>query len=445
MWRISVACVVACLAIGGRPALAADPGAVGPYAVGHTSFTVVDPSRDATSPFGGRPIYISVWYPADARDVDGARSAEYPLDPFYQRWPVSHSADWEQGGMTPAYEQVLPSMRGPFPLVVASPGFGGRYFALLFYGLRLASHGFVVAAVQHYHDGSPYDIEPGDSIDTAMYNRPLDLSFAIDKLLERNNQPGDVLDYSMRPHQIAALGHSLGGYAAMVLAGGDDVACGSPEDPLQDTCLPARAAVPDGRIRAIVPLDGSSQLLHFTELRRIDVPSMAVGEAWDQVGDWQARQHLGISGHPSYRADVLNSLHTSFALGCSVAPVLYSLKLITLAQRDRNLSTPQCTTALPQLEVNRLASKYAIAFLKTHLARVRGYEHILTPGWALAREPDVEFFVTEKRSGRHVTDDWPDESYYFEHQPSCQHEHGRPRAPTPFGPWRPRGDERMDR
>ena len=39
-----------------------DPGAVGLYAVAHTSFVVVDASRDTSSTFGGRPIGVNVWY-----------------------------------------------------------------------------------------------------------------------------------------------------------------------------------------------------------------------------------------------------------------------------------------------------------------------------------------------------------------------------------------------
>lgn len=259
-----------------------DPGASGPYAVGHTSFTIVDSTRDAASPFGGRPIFVNVWYPADASGITGSTpDAAYPLDPFYGLWPVSRSWQWEQFGTAPAYEGVSVSSSKPFPLVVASPGLGTRYFGLLYYGQRLASHGFVVALAQHYHDGYGSDPEPGDPIDTAMLNRPIDVSRMIDSLLATNEDSGSLLFESLQPDRIAAIGHSLGGYAAMVLAGGDDVVCGSPADPLADTCVPAYTSAPDRRIKAIVPLDGSSQLLRFAELARITVPSMAIGEAWD--------------------------------------------------------------------------------------------------------------------------------------------------------------------
>ena len=203
----------------------------------------------------------------------------------------------------------------------------------------------------------------------------------------------------------------------MVLAGGDDVVCGSGADPLADTCVPANTAAPDPRITAIVPLDGSSQFLRFAELGRITVPSLAVGEAWEQVQDWQARQHAALSAQPNYRADVRNSVHASFGGNCAAARVLFSFRVISETQFKRNMAAPQCSTALPQIEVNRLAAKYAIAFLKTHLAGETGYQHMLTPGWALTREADIEFFVTEKREGESPDEEWPGYFWYFPHQP----------------------------
>jgi hypothetical protein len=69
---------------------------------------------------------------------------------------------------------------------------------------------------------------------------------------------------------------------------------------------------------------------------------------------------------------------------------------------------------LSQREVNRLAAKYAIAFLKTHLVGETGYQHMLTPGWARTREPNIEFFVTEPRNATSLGED-PSTFRYFLH------------------------------
>jgi len=54
------------------------------------------------------------------------------------------------------------------------------------------------------------------------------------------------------------------------------------------------ASAPDPRIKAIVTLDGSNQVLHFAELTRVQVPALGIGEEWNAVMDWQARQHAAF-------------------------------------------------------------------------------------------------------------------------------------------------------
>ena len=72
---------------------------------------------------------------------------------------------------------------------------------------------------------------------------------------------------------------------------------------------------------------------------------------------------------------------------------------------------------IPSNVAHQLAYKYMVAFLNTNLVGQRGYQSMLTPGWALTREQNVEFFVTEKRSSNSITDDWPSLFVYFPHQP----------------------------
>ena len=104
----------------------------------------------------------------------------------------------------------------------------------------------------------------------------------------------------------------------MVLAGGDDSVCEELADvgfgpPPESTCAPS---YPDPRIKAILPLDGSGWILRFDELARIKVPSIGIGQEWTQVQDWHTREHAAIQGHPSYRVDIFNTNHYSFADVC---------------------------------------------------------------------------------------------------------------------------------
>ena len=411
MRMIGTLCVVAigaALTVStGQAESSRDPGAPGPYAVGHISLLLNDPSRDQQSPYHGRPIYVSLFYPADWAAITASDpEALYPLDPVAGRWPMSRSSDWERYGLDRAYEGVPVARDRPFPLVMYSPGWTNPYFSGLFASTRLASHGFVVAALTHYADGA-YPWDPWPALHVALVNRPRDLSFALSAILAMNDEPGTLLSEGIRADQVAAAGHSLGGYAALVLAGGDDLVCDRPANEPRGLPIPPEtcvASLPDPRIKATVSFDGSSQVLWFYELARVSVPAIVVGQAWENVGAWHAREHAAISAEPNYRVDVNRALHPSFTTFCENARVLGDLGALTPTQVANRLGQPQCTTALPALEVQRLATKYAIAFLETHLAGEVGLQHILTPGWAITSEQNVELFVTE-RTNAHATEE----------------------------------------
>jgi len=410
---------------------AADLARMGPYAIGHTNVMLYDTSRpggrDGFPEFAttGRPIPVSIWYPVDPSTVAGKNSnAEYPLDVLYGIAPPSTSADWEAYGIDPAFEGPAPSKAKPFPLVIVSPGWGAWNWIHSSIGTRLASHGFVVAVPYHFGDQAwPWE-PPYDSLAEASYNRPIDVSFALTDLLRRNSTRGDLFYGVMKPDQIAAAGWSLGGYASMVLAGGDDSVCDL--IPNEDwaletppwTCVPAK---PDPRIKAIVPLDGSNQLLHFSELARVKVPAMGMGEEWDMLAldppfvSWQARQHAAFSGKPAYRVDLYGSIHQTFSDFCEAGHLFIDLP-VDPGFGDWILSTFCGPEYIASPLAHQLTNKYMLAFLKTHLAGERGYQDMLTPGWAVSKEQVIEFFVTEKRNPNSVDEDWPGLFVYFPHQ-----------------------------
>jgi predicted dienelactone hydrolase len=415
-----------------------DPGELGRYAVGFTQFQVVDTTRNTTSQFGGRPIPAYVFYPVDAATVSGRDHGDAVIDydPIYhcygttppQRYPncstakVSHSPDWEAFGLPPIFQDVPSSNDKPFPLVVFSPGWGGAitlYTAIL---TRLASHGIAVAITYHFLDGRfAWDCSGTpcvkDSLGRAMFNRPRDMSFMLTAILDRNDISGavcrsanpGVLCGSVRPDLVAASGHSLGGYAALTMAGGDDEVCDNTTstDPMPVVCNVIGRTDPDPRIKALVLLDSSNAALHFSEMESITLPSMALGQSFEKVGALQARQHVAMSGHPNYRADVVGAVHGSFTSACIGARVANKVGALSDTALQTYLNTTiECTAAvLDQREVNRLSAQYAVAFLKTHLAREANYQPILTPGWAITREINIRFFVTEPKSPTSLGED----------------------------------------
>ena len=454
---VVVALAVPVSAIGQSPP---DPGSVGPYAIGHTSFRTIDTRPDPSGLRVDRPIGVSVWYPADHpidfTPPEGVFKYDliYPSPPpIYAQWATpTRSSDWERPcqnlpnpafvplcesmaqEVSPTYEEVHVSIDAPFPLIVVSPGWTNRTVLFNFFAARLASHGFVVAVAQHYRDRAVAWDVPQDPFHVAMYNRPRDISFMLGVLLARNAEPGDVLYHSMRPDRVAAVGHSIGGYATLSLAAGDEAVCVGQDlvNPLPAECVPIAyprdnendqlipiPLLPDRRIRAIVTLDANNGQLHFSELARVTVPSLTIGESPD-APQWAtffgARQHAAIAAHPNYRVDILSAMHNSFTSSCTGVWIAYRYGVINEAALMTQLQQPWCglATVLPQREVTRLSAKYAIAFLKAHLVGDRRYQPFLTPGWALG-EPNVELFVTEPGSAQSLGED-PATFRYFLYQ-----------------------------
>ncbi|HSA97089.1 MAG TPA: hypothetical protein VLJ16_13630 [Acidobacteriota bacterium] len=440
MRRRGIFLLVVLAAMAASPLLAGkvpDPGAKGPYEIGFAYFQLVDTSRNTD--IGGRPIAVYLWYPADPAAITASTpEAVYPLDPYFGTWPDSVSSDWEAAGCDRAYQEAPVSAGRPFPLVVLSPGWGcgALYYSLV--AARLASHGLMVAVLYHYGDGA-LAWEPWDHVGTAALNRPLDMSFALTALLGRSGTPSDFFSGAVDPDLIAASGHSIGGYAAMVLAGAkDDSVCDAfyaPDwlgwlgPPPAETCVPG---LPDPRIKAAVLLDGSSQILKFEELSRLAVPALGLAEEWNSLllgvelgwsapgfETWQARQHAAFQGHPNYRVDISGTWHWTFSNILEVGRVYHDKGLLSDDEYAFWLEW-NATAGLDSLEAQRLFAKYIIAFLKTHLAGEPGYQGVLTPGYALTREQSIELFVTEKRNPNAIAEDWPGDFIYFPHQPGSE-------------------------
>lgn len=413
-----------------RAANTAEPG---PYAVGFTSFTALDPTRNAAS--GGRPVPIAVFYPVDWESIGpGTSPALYARNPFA---PSQHflSIHLEAYGIDAAWQEPPPSAQGPFPALIHSPGARAPWHAQIFVATRLASHGFVVAIVTHY-GAAVFPGEPRHHLAQLLVDRPRDMSFALDSLLARNATGGDLLRGLVDPGRVAAGGHSVGGYGAITLASGADRVCDLADEPgvpaPPETCV---ANAPDPRFGALLLLDASNQFLHFYELSRVEIPSIGIGEDYETLrmldaatASWQARQHAAFSGHPAYRVDVMNTRHTpSFTNRCEMTLAERDLGFLTPAQVAARWAAFDCATAgvTPYSVAHAIVNRYAVAFLKTALAGEPGYGAMLTPGFALIHEPDAQFFVTEKRTAGPPEGDWPGEFWYFTTQPG----NDRARAP----------------
>lgn len=124
-----------------------------------------------------------------------------------------------------------PRATGPFPLIILSHGLGGSRDGLDYLGRTWAGHGYVCAQIQHL--GTDESLWRGAANEqqaqsnmikatgdfTNILNRPRDVSFAIDEILELNDDDKSALKGKINPDAIGVAGHSLGGLTALFSAG----------------------------------------------------------------------------------------------------------------------------------------------------------------------------------------------------------------------------------
>nr|WP_310617010.1 alpha/beta fold hydrolase [Pantoea cypripedii] len=104
-----------------------------------------------------------------------------------------------------------PPAPGHHPLLLLSHGYGGSWRNLNWLAQSMAAQGYIVAAPDH-PGTTTRDRNPDDA--TRLWQRPMDLNQLMDQLINQPATAGEVDET-----RIAAMGHSLGGWTVMELAG----------------------------------------------------------------------------------------------------------------------------------------------------------------------------------------------------------------------------------
>ncbi len=102
---------------------------------------------------------------------------------------------------------------GKYPLIMLSHGSGGSH--ILYYTITtyLAQKGFIVAMVEHFGNNR-FNNELENSEENLIL-RPKHISIAIDKLIDDS-----CFGKHINTEKITVIGHSMGGFTALALAGG---------------------------------------------------------------------------------------------------------------------------------------------------------------------------------------------------------------------------------
>ena len=249
---------------------------------GQLDVLALDPASEAPSelPLYDRPLTVQMWYPAFP-GADGRndlkvflRDAETELSLFGQ------STLW-----------AAPIVNaGPFPLVIISHGYPGNRFLLSHLAENIASKGYIVASIDH--TDSTYRTQA--AFGSTLRNRTLDQLFVLDEMARLNSDSASFLNGLIDTDNTAIVGYSMGGYGAVITAGG-----GVTAESVQFSFSPpfgtldilesgseSHNALPDSRIKtaiAFAPWGRNSGFFDAQTLTGIQIPMLFVAGSVDDV------------------------------------------------------------------------------------------------------------------------------------------------------------------
>ena len=355
------------------------------------------PQKDLRSP--GGIDFIQQTIEVDSRIADknsGVRSRE----PFRVRLYVPQGLD------------------KPAPVVLLSHGFGSEPKSFNYLGEHLASYGIAAVSVEHIGSDSDYELEILEGAKTRaiapqeFIERPLDIQYVLDEL-ERRNRSDPMLKGVLDLDRVGAIGHSLGGYTTLALAGAEINV-----DRLQKQCpnkkinlnmsllmqcrakdLNPQQQLADPRIDAAIAISPiSSGILGQESLSNISIPTAIVSGSEDIIApvvQEQVYPFTWLSMPDKYLAMIIPGDHF---LG-----------------RSLPRQKPADPTIIEEFVGKRLADgqpyikAFAVAFIKAYVEKDSEYLSYLTASYAQDISTDeLDFSVIRSLNLRSLEEEYSD-------------------------------------
>ncbi|MBD1936232.1 alpha/beta hydrolase [Microcoleus sp. FACHB-68] len=204
------------------------------------------------------------------------------------------------------------------PVIIFSHGLGSDRTELRYLAEHLASHGYVIAVVEHIGSNSTQvntALAGGSLLQPDEFlNRPKDISFTLDEL-EKLNLSAGPFQGKLATDNVMVIGYSMGGGTALSIAGGElqiasvkqrcqsDLVRLSPGVGLQCIAggLPENTyQLYDPRIKRAMAMNPISSIIFGeTGLSKVQVPTLIVTGSADKTTPALSEQILGFSKLPA--------------------------------------------------------------------------------------------------------------------------------------------------
>ncbi len=194
-----------------------------------------------------RALTVEVWYPA----VPGGTPVLYRV----QLRDGQTEVDIHGRAVRDA-EPARPA--APLPLVILSHGYPGNRFLMSPLAENLATKGYVVVSIDHR------DSTYGDkaAFGSTLVNRPLDQMFVLNEMARLGADPTSFLSGLVDAGTTGLIGYSMGGYGAVISAGGGvtqastELTWGAPAGTLAVHLARSQshAALVDPRLKAVIAI-----------------------------------------------------------------------------------------------------------------------------------------------------------------------------------------------
>lgn len=308
--------------------------AAGKLQVGVTSLRITNPAQLnlLTQQKQDREMLLELWYPAE-KTLPTDALAQLAT---YDNVTKSHQPFSIQGN---ALRDAKAKTGQKYPLVVLSHGYVG-YRTLMFYlAEHLASHGYVVAAIDHPQSTNA-EVDaikaPYAGFPDTLYYRSRDQQFVLSYFRAHT----EALQGVINTDAAAVIGYSMGGYGAINTVGGcfnfteqsvqaftgsKDQATNSALKQLLNSCAGGQYPKTAAELKvdpawkaalAIAPWGGQHKLFSAEALAAIQVPLLYLAGDQDDVSGYQGMQWLynqtgsqGSNSNSKYMLTYHNARH----------------------------------------------------------------------------------------------------------------------------------------